>query len=187
MEYRKDSFLAGLAVGRRLKGWAGVSGLAGYTPAVSVEPGNYTGFYIDFVSALSVLSTGLFNNAVTITTQQGLVQAAGVEQISPSKYWISASIGSSGQVQVFGSRNNGLYFSSLAAVPGFVTYFWVDDKEIYSPGYIYDHATLPTAFTDISDSFLCSYPANRVYSMADSANILAAAFSAADSCEVIYT
>lgn len=187
MDYDKNSFLAGLSVGRTLKGWTGVSGLAGYVPIISVEVGDYTGFYIDFVSALSALSTGLFNNAVIITTRQGIVQASSIKQISPSKYWISANIGSSGRVRVFGVENGGLYFSSSTAVPSFVTYFWVDNDEIFSPGYIYDHAEISVKYPNISDALTCNYQMNHVYSAADSDKIIAVCFSAADSCEVIYS
>ena len=48
MIHHKKSFLAGLAVGRSLRGWGGGASGGGFAPLCWNEPGVYDSFLIDY-------------------------------------------------------------------------------------------------------------------------------------------
>lgn len=138
MPYDKDSFLAGLSVGKSLKGWSGAGEAEGYTPRVWNDEGVYDYFYIDYIRDVVNFSLGRFRHSTIISGATGELTPSNAEQISNSVYKIYANIAGAGQVSVLGREARGLKFPGNDDVPGFEANFWVDDEVPYQPDYMYD-------------------------------------------------
>lgn len=138
MIYDKNSFLAGLSVGKSLKGWSGAGEAEGYTPRVWNDAGEYDYFYIDYIRDVVNFSLGRFRHSTIISGATGDIVPSNAEQISGSVYKIYANIAGAGQVSVLGREARGLKFPGNDDVPGFEANFWVDDEEPYQPEYMYD-------------------------------------------------
>lgn len=145
MNYDKDSFLAGLSVGKSLKGWSGAGEAEGYTPRVWNDPGVYDYFYIDYIRDVVNFSLGRFRHATIISGATGELIPTNAEQISQSVYKIYVNITGAGQVSVLGREARGLKFPGNDDVPGFEANFWVDDETPYQPDYMYDAFALQEA------------------------------------------
>lgn len=144
MNYDKNSFLAGLSVGRSLKGWSNAGGTDGYAPTVWNDIGVYDYFYIDYMQDVSNFSLGRFLNATIISGATGEITPTNAEQVSGNVYKIYADITNGKQVSVFGREERGLRFTSGEDIPGFEAVFWVDDVKPHQLPYLYDGTELLT-------------------------------------------
>ena len=188
MPYEKQSFLAGLAVGRQMKGWAAVSsgnsgpgGSGGTSGTVSVwmDPGLYTHFYIDYVRPLAEMSLSLFQQSTILISTSGVVTPTEIRQISDSIYQIFAPLP---QGFIAGYPLKGLnivQFSDLwveysdgVKVPMFSAYLAIDAPLWWTPGAGHDSAALPpVSGVQVSDRAVLTMTGDHCYSGIDSANL----------------
>lgn len=133
----KRSFLAGLAVGRNLKGWSGVStGAATAAPLCWNDPGVYDYFYIDYRAALREFSYGRFCNKTTILGAAGEIIPTAAERVDTHTVRIWGSLAGETRVRVFGNSKEGLTFADGRAVGAFAGEFWVDGDAPYELPYL---------------------------------------------------
>ena len=149
----KRSFLAGLAAGRNLKGWAGMNTGVGETlaPACWNEPGVHSCFYIDYHGPLREFSYGRFCNKTAIFGADGEIVPTEAELVKPGIVRVWADLTGQTRVRVFGNSADGLWFSDGRAVGAFVGEFWLDGKAPYVLPYLADSMELQVLPADIRE------------------------------------
>lgn len=186
MIYDKNSFLAGLSVGKSLKGWSGAGEAEGYTPRVWNDEGVYDYFYIDYIRDVVNFSLGRFRHSTIISGATGELTPTNAEQISASVYKIYANIAGAGQVSVMGRKARGLKFPGNDDVPGFEANFWVDDEVLHQPGYMYDAFALqehhPAGIENLTLGFFAGH---GVFTVHDTVQI-STAQTITETCTVTY-
>ena len=191
MNYDKNSFLAGVTVGRQLKGWASVGTLLrGYSPLVHNDTGIYDYFYLDYLYDLDPdLSFGRFVSATVIYgSESGVLFPDNIERVDAHTIKVYVGIGSERRIRVFGSSDMGVNFSDGATVPSYGVGFYVDGIEPYELPYMGDIClwSRPNAnfFENLGISLI---PFHVMDAMSDTGAVSIAQHEYAEAFEITYT
>ena len=191
MNYDKNSFLAGITVGRQLKGWASVgTQLRGYTPIVRNDKGVYDYFYLDYLYDVdSSLTFGRFVSATVIYgSDSGVILPDNIERVDAHTIKVYAGISSERRIRVFGSADMGVNFSDGATVPSYGVGFYVDDIVPYELPYMGDTFQLNMPdITPVDVLGIGFFPMHGMASMADSGAVSIAQYEYSEAFDISYT
>lgn len=191
MNYDKNSFLAGITVGRQLKGWASVGiQLRGYTPIVRNDKGVYDYFYLDYLYDVdSSLTFGRFISATVIYgSDSGVILPDNIERVDAHTIKVYAGISSERRIRVFGSADMGVNFSDGATVPSYGVGFYVDDVVPYELPYMGDSFQWSLPNVDIGETLgigLISFHAMET--VPDEGSVSVAQYEYAEAFYISYT
>ena len=124
--YHLKSFLAGLGVGRELKGWGGSGAGAALPPLCWNDPGVYDCFYIDYRYGLQHVSFGRFRNQTVILGSGGEITPTEVEAVDRHTVRVWADLTGQVQLRLFGNGKPGLSYTDGRTVGPFSADLWID-------------------------------------------------------------
>lgn len=136
--YHKTSFLAGLALGRELKGWGG-SGGGGLAPLCWNDPGVYDCFYIDYRYGLGHVSLGRFCSQTVLFGGSGEIRPVEVEAVDGHTVRVWAELAGEATVRIYGSGRPGLAYADGHTVGPWAAELWPHGTAPHALPYLADH------------------------------------------------
>lgn len=143
----KRSFLAGLSVGRQLKGWGGSGSGLSLAPVCWMDSGVSTHFYIDYRYGIQNVSYGRFCNKTAIFGANGEIVPTEVEAVDSHTVKVYADLAGEVLVRVYGNAKAGLQYFDGSAVGAFSAELYPSGTAPYELPYLAESTkALPRAF-----------------------------------------
>ena len=187
MIHHKKSFLAGLAVGRSLRGWGGGASGGGLVPLCWNEPGVYDSFLIDYRYGLGGFSYGRFCNKTAIFGSAGEIIPTAAEDLGGGAVRIWADLRGQTKVRVYGNAKAGLSFADGRLVPAFAAEFWMDGSAPYELPYLAEDWRVRLPGLSPEEGAILAFPDACPVSCAESAQCLVPELTARDAAALEYT
>ena len=137
------SFLAGLSVGRTLKGWAGGGTKLSLAPTCRLDSGVSAYFYIDYHYGLQNVSYGRVRNTTAIFGASGEIIPREVEAVDSHTVKVWADLAGQVKVTVYGNAKPGLTYFDGSAVGAYAAELYPAGAAPYELPYLADSAKAP--------------------------------------------
>lgn len=183
----KRSFLAGLSVGRNLKGWGGSGTGLSLSPLCWMDSGVTSHFYIDYRYGVQNVSYGRFRNKTAIFGANGEIVPTDVEVVDSHTVKVHADLTGEVLVRVYGNAKAGLTYFDGSAVGAFSAELYPSGTAPYELPYLAEStkAALRAFGTEERLNLRTAQAAGG--NAAEMAAYETAALAAAEVCAVTYT
>ncbi|MBQ8851170.1 MAG: hypothetical protein IJZ66_01825 [Oscillibacter sp.] len=181
------SFLAGLSVGRSLRGWAGSGAGLSLAPFCWTDPGVTTYFYIDYRYGLQNVSYGRFRNKTALFGTGGEIVPTEVEAVDSHTVKVWADIAGEVCVRIYGNAKPGLAYFDGTTVGAFAAELYPAGDAPYALPYMAESANMAAVTFGTEERFMKTAEETEAHAAKDAAVYVAPALAPGEQLAVTYT